>query len=149
WRDLEIDPFTLGFRQPLGTPGAPSFSIAADHVDLATLNALVLAAEVLPERAAEILGALAPEGRLEAPRVDFDLGAPRKISAAQATLKEVAVASWRNSPILSGVSGTLRIAGRRGSLVLDGGDEVRLRFPTAYDRDLQVGRVRGRVDAIL
>lgn len=149
WRDLQIDPLTLGFRQPLGTPGAPRFSIAADHLDLATLNALVLASEVLPERAADILGALAPEGRLEAPRVDFDLGTARKISGAQATLKEVAVASWRNSPILRGVSGTLRIAGRRGSLVLDGDDEVQMRFPTAYDHILQVGRVRGRVEAEL
>ncbi len=149
WRDLRIDPLTLGFRQPLGTSAAPRFSIAADHLDLATLNALVLAAEVLPKRAADILGALAPEGRLEAPRVDFDLGTAQKITGAQATLKGVAVASWRNSPILRGVSGTLRIAGRRGSLILDGNDEVQMRFPTAYDHDLQVGRVQGRIEAEL
>ena len=149
WRDLQIEPVTLGFRQPLGIPGAPRFRVAADHLELATLNALVLASDVLPERAADILGALAPEGRLEAPRVDFDLGAAQKITAAQAALKEVSVASWHNSPILRGVSGSLRIEGRRGSLLLDGDDEVQMRFPAAYDHDLRVGRVRGRVEAEL
>lgn len=149
WRDYPIEPLTLAFRQPLGTPGPPRFTLAADHLDLATANAMVLAAGVLPERAAAALAALNPSGRLLEPWVEIDLGNPDLVTGARAVLDQVAVDSWRRSPAVRGVSGNLAATARRATLTLAGSGDTELRFPTAYDHFLRVGQVRGRVDFAL
>lgn len=147
WRDVEIAPLTLGFRQPLGAASGPRFSLAADHLELATLNALLLATGILPEPAATALDALSPSGKLLAPRIDVDLETPQKIIGVRTTITGGAIASWRDSPALRGVSGALVIDGLSGSLTLDGGEDTEILFPTAYDDYLQVGKIRGRVTA--
>lgn len=149
WRDRDIHPLTLGFRQPLGDTQAPRFSVAADHLDLATLHAMAAATGLLPAKVAEILAALNPTGGLINPLLEIDLGAADPVTRVQAELAAIAVDSWRHSPVVRGVSGSLVATPRGGTLRLDGQDRVQLGFPTAYDHLLQVGAVRGSVDFAL
>ncbi|MFP5414834.1 MAG: YhdP family protein [Gammaproteobacteria bacterium] len=144
WNERDIAPLTLEFRQRLGADG-PRFSLAADHLDVGTLNAMALAGGLLPQRAAEVLAALDPTGRLVYPRVDIDLGLPGRVTGLQATLENVAVASWRGSPAVTGVSGQITATGHGGVLTLDGATEVAMLFPEAYDNFFRVGQVRGQV----
>lgn len=144
WNGRDIAPLILEFRQRLGT-ASRNFSLAADHLDLGTLNTMVLAADVLPEKAADVLTALHPTGRLLYPRVAFDLDLPGSVTGLQATLENVAVASWRGSPAVTGVSGTLAATGHGGVLTLDGKTELAMRFPEAYADFFRVGQARGAV----
>ncbi|MGB5097094.1 MAG: DUF3971 domain-containing protein, partial [Porticoccaceae bacterium] len=148
WNGRDIAPLTLEFRQRLGA-ASPQFSLAADHLDLGTLNAMALASDLLPKPAAEVIAALNPTGRLAYPRVDIDLGRPGNVTGFRATLENVAVASWHGSPALTGVSGTLAATGHDGVLTLDGKTELAILFPEAYDHFSRVGQVRGRVDFAL
>lgn len=145
WRDRAIRPLNLAVRQPLGVTGPPRFRVAADHLDLATLNAMALATGLLPEKAAEILSALNPTGLLRDPLVEIDFGDPLLVTHAQATLDDVAVDSWHHSPIVRGVAGTLAATPRGGTLTLAGQGDIQLGFPTAYDQLLQLGAARGSV----
>lgn len=149
WRGRDIAPLTLAIRQPLDVGGPPRFRIAADHLDLATLNAVVLAAEVLPARVAAALAAMRPVGTLREPLVELDLGDPQLVTRARARLDDLAVDSWRRSPIVRGVSGTLVATPRGGTLTLADQRGIQLGFPTAYDHLLEVGRVQGRVSFTL
>lgn len=144
WNGRDIAPLTLEFRQRLGADG-PRFSLAADHLDVGTLKAMALAGDLLPGRAAEVLAALDPTGRLAYPRVDIDLDLPGRVTGLQATLENVAVASWRNSPAVTGISGQLTATGHGGVLTLDGTTELAMLFPDAYDNFFRVGQVRGQV----
>ena len=149
WRDRDIRPLTLALRQPLGDTAPPRFRIAADHLDLATLNAMALATGLLPAKAATVFAALNPTGGLRDPLVDIDLGDPQLVTLARATLDDVAVDSWRHSPIVRGVSGALVATPRGGTLTFAGQGELQLGFPTAYDHLLEVGQARGSVDFTL
>ncbi len=144
WNGRDIEPLTLEFRQPLGADSR-KFRLAADHLDLGTLNTMVLATDILPPKAAAVLAALGPTGRLAYPRVEFDLGRPDSVTRIQAALESVAVASWRGSPAVTGVSGTLTATGHGGVLTLDGKTELAMLFPEAYADFFRVGQVRGEV----
>jgi uncharacterized protein (TIGR02099 family) len=148
WDGRDIAPLTLEFRQRLGADSR-RFSLAADHLDLGTLNAMVRAADLLPEKAADLLAALHPTGRLVYPRVEFDLDLPTSVTGWQATLENVAVASWRDSPAVTGVSGRMVATSHSGALALDGNTEIALWFPAAYDDFFRVGRARGQVSFAL
>ncbi len=144
WNGRDIAPLTLEFRRRWGT-ASRQFSLAADHLDLGTLNTMVLAADVLPEKAVDVLTALHPTGRLRYPRVAFDLDLPGSVTGLQATLEDVAVASWRGSPAVTGVSGTLAATSHGGVLTLDGKTELAMLFPETYADFFRVGQVRGQV----
>lgn len=145
WRDRAIRPLNLAIRQPLGDAGPPRFRVAADHLDLATLNAMALATGLLPTKAAAAFAALNPTGGLRDPLVEVDFGDPQLVTHAQAILDEVAVDSWHHSPIVRGVSGTLAASPRGGTLTLAGQGDIQLGFPTAYDQLLQIGAARGSI----
>ncbi|MGE3297167.1 MAG: YhdP family protein [Porticoccaceae bacterium] len=144
WNERDIAPLTLEFRQRLGADSR-KFSLAADHLDLGTLNAMALAGDLLPKRAAEVLTALNPTGRLAHPRVDIDLNIPGRVAGFQATLENAAVGSWRGSPAVTGISGQITATGHGGTLTLDGTSELAMLFPQAYADFFRVGQVRGQV----
>ena len=143
WADRDIAPLTLEVRRYAGTPS--KFSLAADHLDLGTLNAMVAAGDLLPKHATEVLAALQPTGRLIDPRVDLDLGLPDKVAGYRTGLENVAVASWKGSPAVRGVSGHLSGTGHGGVLTLAGTNELAMLFPEAYSDFFRVGQVRGEV----
>lgn len=143
WADRDIAPLTLEFRR---YPGAnPRFAVAADHLDLGTLNAMVLAADLLPSHAAQVLATLQPTGRLIDPQVDIDLDLPDRIAGYRTGLDNVAVASWKGSPAVRGVSGRIIGSGHGGVLTLAGTSELAMLFPEAYSDYFRVGQVSGEV----
>lgn len=143
WRDLDIAPFDLRFRQQLGARWT-DFSLALNRLDLETTTELLLESGLLPENVASVLTDLAPRGQAENLWADFRLenGDPRV--AVRGNLRDVALDTWRDAPAARGVSGYFEVGLDHGMVEL-ASDDLSLWYPQAYEDFMPYGRTRGRV----
>ncbi len=116
-----------------------SLSLRAERADLAILAALAAALELPPDAGRDALAQIRPSGMLENLTLDAPLNATggREL-VLKANIDAVAVASLRNSPAMSGLTGYLEVsadpaAGRASGLMeIDSGDFT-MNIPRVYN----------------
>lgn len=143
WRDLDIPPLNVRFQQELGARWT-DFSLALNHLDLASTSRLLLESRFLPDGAASVVAALAPRGDVDHLWADFRMADGVPQVAVRGNLREVEIGAWRDAPAARGVSGYFEAGLERG-MVEVASDSLALWYPQAYDDFMPYGRTRGRV----
>ena len=143
WRDLDIPPLNVRFRQELGARWT-DFSLALNHLDLASTTTLLLESRFLPEGAASVVAALSPRGDVDNLWADFRVedGVPQV--AVRGNVRDVEIGAWRDAPAARGVSGYFDAGLERGMMEV-ASDSLALWYPQAYEDFMPYGRTRGRV----
>lgn len=143
WRDLDMTPLNLRFRQELGARWT-DFSLALEHLDLADTTTFLLESRFLPESAASVIAALSPRGRIHRLWADFKMEDDVPHVAMRGNLRDVDIDAWRDAPAARGVSGYFE-AGLDHGMVEVASDTLALWYPQAYEEFMPYGRTRGRV----
>ncbi|GIX31102.1 MAG: TIGR02099 family protein [Porticoccaceae bacterium] len=141
----EIEPVALRFGQGVGRRRG-HFHFAASRLDAAWAARLALASGLVPERAAEVLTALAPRGRLAPVAGELELrpGEPPRFRV-RAQFRDLALDSWRRTPAVRGASGYLEVSESGGAVVLAGSPEVALLYPGVYDQFMPYANLTGKL----
>lgn len=144
WRDEAFEPLDIQFRQRVGRRWG-ELELAVSHVNIGTLNDLVLKAELTNSKALEVLGTLNPEGRLRNLAASLDFSGEKPQFLLRANLEDVSVDSWRGAPAARGVSGYVEAELHRGFVALDCPQNLALRYPQAYGDFMPYSCPRGKV----
>ncbi|GAB5415851.1 MAG: AsmA2 domain-containing protein YhdP [Congregibacter sp.] len=126
--------------------------VRATDLGLSALPTLLAAAPGLPERLREIMPELAPQGRVAVAELRLDdLAQPVQSWSVRASLDDLEISSWRQTPALTGVTGYLSLLPGEGSLQLDS-KAFSMHYPSVYKEPLRydeaLGEVRLRWDAL-
>lgn len=119
--------------------------IRASDLSLAALPTIFAAGPGLPPGLREALPELAPTGYLQAVELRLDdLAHPGRSWQLRATLDNLAVASWRATPAVEGLTGYLDLHPRGGRLQLDAAD-FSVHFPSVFRAPLAYRDVLGEL----
>ncbi|MGL4316440.1 MAG: YhdP family protein [Pseudomonas sp.] len=104
WGELHL---ALQHRQAQGD-SAEQWQLGADRIDLAPLTPLILALVPLPEKAAEALAALRPQGTLHNLQATYlpQRSDPKRLQFS-ANLEQVGIGAWHGVPALENASGSI------------------------------------------
>ncbi|WP_137974955.1 YhdP family protein [Pseudomonas sp. F(2018)] len=100
----------LALKQTLDSAGqVERWSLSADHLDLTPLTPVVLALAPLPDKAAEIVGALRPRGALRNLQLDYlpQLSDAKRVQFSS-NLERVGIGAWQGVPAVDNASGSVR-----------------------------------------
>ena len=123
--------------------GGQGLRIRASDLSLAALPAIFAAGPGLSRELREALPELTPTGYLRAVELRLDdLAHPGRSWQLRATLEDLAVASWHNTPAVRGVTGYLDVHPRGGQLQLDAPD-FSIYFPDVFRGPLAYRDVLG------
>ena len=119
--------------------------IRASDLSLAALPGIFAAGPGLPQGLRAALPELAPTGYLRAVELRLDdLARPERSWQLRATLDDLSVSTWRNTPALRGLSGYLDLRPRGGRLQLDAAD-FSVHFPSVLRDPLAYRDVLGEL----
>ncbi len=141
WQDKAFD-----FHQLIAEIEAEYAYLRMASLSLDTARDQLLSLEMLPDRAKQILEALSPAGELTSvhiqlsrPNVDESETGGINDFSLRANLDDVAVQSWRGSPVAKGVAGYLEVKPRSGMVELDA-ENLSMHFPHVYHHELLFGK---------
>ncbi len=149
WR-LFVDDLRLSRGDSHAALDRASVSLRGDSLDLQLTGVDIspwveqlLDSSVLPHKAAEVLKALDPQGRLDSLALySSDVNTPLEDWRVQARLSQLALESFRGSPGVRNGAGYAELNPARGRVVLDS-DRFGMFFPTVYRAPLQLDNVHG------
>ena len=145
WADVDIKPVNLLFSQKMGANWG-EISLAASQLNLATLNSMLLDAELVAGKTREVLTALQPAGHLQNLHIELDLNEDFPVKAVRTRIDRLAVKSWARAPAARGLSGHLEWQGGAGFFDLDSPDGFAMHYPGVYKDYMVHGSSRGRVN---
>lgn len=146
----------FNFNQSQIIRSLDGLELALPAVDIGTVSSQLLAADMLSDKAVDVLATMAPSGWLK----NVKLQLPRQPSAAkssenrpensspafrlQANVENAALSAWRGAPGASGVSGYLEMTPARGLVELES-KNMTLAFPGVYEQPMDFDTVIGQV----
>ncbi|WP_252274708.1 YhdP family protein [Pseudomonas subflava] len=123
----------LALTQQLDAAGqVERWGLSADRLDLTPLTPLILAVAPLPDKAAEVLGALRPRGTLRNLQLDYrpQLTDAKRVQFSS-NLEQVSIGAWQGVPAVENASGSVRgdLGGGEG---LAASENFGLHFPNLF-----------------
>lgn len=121
------------------------WQLQADRLSL-DLMAQMVPANLLPEKPAAALAALAPQGTLREVRLE-GTGSPRDWRSIRwrALLDDVGVQAWQGAPAIQGISGSVIGSPSQGELRVASGDWG-MHLPKLFPQAWSYGRLTGQMD---
>ncbi|HWK54193.1 MAG TPA: DUF3971 domain-containing protein, partial [Hyphomicrobiales bacterium] len=124
---------------------APLVRMRGEGVELGMANALALDMFALPERAAQALRTLQPEGTLYGLQLDTALdGSYPNLFQLRGHLSDGVVQAWNAAPAGSGVDAWVQADVTQGVVEVDD-DDLQLHLPQLFDSAWHYAHVNGRV----
>lgn len=128
-----------------GWPRKDRFALAVPQWDVSPLMANILALNVLPSRAQDILQTLNPSGALK--NIEFMWSGSRLADVSvQADVESVSVQPWLGSPGIDGLSGSVVFQRDKGTFLLDSPSQLTLFFPKIYTQKHVFRQASGELD---
>jgi uncharacterized protein (TIGR02099 family) len=125
-----------------------SLRLRAADVDLAPVSALAAGLEQAPAPLGDVLGTMAPRGRVAAVQLSVaDVAAPGADWGLQARFEDVAVDPWREAPGVTSATGYIELAPGTGTVVLDSRD-ISLAFPHIFREPLRYDDLYGTLQLV-
>ncbi len=138
------------FELPLAMAQMP-LSLQPDHLqagiaelDLQALSSWLEQAPGMPEKAAQLLAALQPRGKLQQVRIEKPEGVDWRDLQLAADVAQVQVSAWHGAPALEGVSGRLEAGLMQGRIDLVS-DAFGMQFPELFPDLWRYPEAQGRV----
>ncbi len=138
------------FELPLAMVQAPlslapqSLQAGIAELDLQALASWLVQAPGMPEKAAQLLSALQPQGRLQQINIQKPDGRGWQDLQLAADVEQVGVAAWHGAPALKGVTGRLEAGVKQGRIDLVS-DAFAMQFPELFPDLWRYPEARGRV----
>jgi len=145
WGEAIIQPLNLSIQQGLGEHWH-NISLAADHINLATLKHSLVETRMAGDALAELLDTLQPSGTLRGVRLSLDLKKSQPLRQFSARIEQLSLDSWHHSPATRGLSGYLHWQGDSGYFDIDSGDDFAMHYPGVYAQFMHYGATRGRIN---
>ncbi len=147
WADTAIQPLNFVFSQRVGARWS-EISMAANHINLATLKQALVSTGLATGDGGKILGALDPKGRLVDLHIDLDLNQGFPLQSLRSRIEHLDTSAWAGAPATRKLSGYLSWQGDRGSFDLDSPGGFAMHYPGVYEEFMHYGASRGRVDIL-
>ena len=120
--------------------------VRATDIPLQPVNAIASGLEALPEKLADVLRTLQPDGMFPALQLSVgDIASPGEDWAVEANFDGVSVESWKGAPGITSASGYLEIDQSGGFVVLDS-QQMAMDFPTIYREPLGYDDFHGTIN---
>lgn len=135
----------LGLDKLQVTFDGQGLSIAANDIELAAFNDIVLATHLLPQRPRAILTAVAPRGEVRALSMTIDdIGQPLDAWSVTAELTNATISAFAAIPGISQLDATLEV-NQAGAAVWVDSQNSGLHLPKIYSSPLMFNTVQGKL----
>ena len=123
-----------------------SLALALDSFDVASFSQVLLASKLLPDRAAEIVDTLSPEGQVKALRASVtNVRDPLNGWSLVTEVKDATIHAYKSAPGLYGIDATLE-ATHEGAIAWIDTVNFGLDLPKVYDKALMFETARGKLE---